>query len=97
MSYARVAITQPAKFGPQDVPRTSPSNVTYRNYTTVPRTSQSDVPGTSNLTSWGRPEMTSRGRPNLMFKRHRKVGKLIRDVPRTFSGHLLKEIHSTKT
>ena len=71
MSYARVAITQPAKFGPQDVPRTSHSNVTYRHYRTVPRTSQSDVPGTSNLTSWGRPEMTSRGRPNLMLKRRR--------------------------
>ena len=68
-----ILITQPANFGPQDVPRTSTSN--------VPRTSPIDPiwpywgrpdltsRGRPNLTSWGRPEMTSRGRLNLMFKR----------------------------
>ena len=63
---------QPANVGPQDVLRTSPSN--------VPRTSPKDpicpswgrpylmFRGRPNLTSWGRPEMKSRGRLNLTFK-----------------------------
>ena len=53
--------TQPANIGPQDVPRTSRSN--------VPRTSPKDPiwpsRGRLELTSWGRLEIMSWGCPNL--------------------------------
>ena len=49
-------MSQPANIGPQENPRTSPSNVA--------RTSPKDL----IWSSWGRPEMTSRERPNLTFK-----------------------------
>ena len=67
-----IAQSQPANIGPQDIPRTSFSN--------VPRTSPKDPIWPSrgppdlmsrerpNLTSWGRPEMMSSGRPNLTFQ-----------------------------
>ena len=59
--------SHPANIGPQDVPRTSPSN--------VPRTSL-----------------------KILFWRSRDVpGRLIRDVPRTFSGLPLKDLPSAQT
>ena len=53
-------ITQLANIGPQDVPRTSRSN--------VPRTSPKDSFDRCGDVPILRPEMTSRGRLNLMFK-----------------------------
>ena len=53
-------ITQLANIGPQDVPRTSRSN--------VPRTSPKDSFDRRGDVPILRPEMTSRGRLNLMFK-----------------------------
>ena len=56
-----IMASQPANIGPQDVPRTSHSN--------VPRTFPEDPiwpsRGCPQLTSWGRSNLTSRGRPNL--------------------------------
>ena len=55
---------QPANVCPQDVLRTSSSN--------IPRTSPKDSiwpsRGRPEMTSWGRPNLTSKGRPNLTPK-----------------------------
>ena len=45
-----------------------------------------------DLTCWGRPEMTSTRRPILTFKD--VAGRLIRNVPRTFSGRPLWGLQS---
>ena len=60
--------TQPANIGPQDVLRTSPSNVPGRSLKIL-FDRPGDVPiWRPNLTSWRRPEMTSRRRLNPTFK-----------------------------
>ena len=69
------------------VPRTSPSN--------VPRTSPKDP-------IWpfrGRPGEFLKWRPGVvLIRRSRDIpGRLIRDVPRTFSGRPLEDIESTQT
>ena len=79
-----LSTSQTSNIGPQDVPRTSSSN--------VPRTSPKDpispLRGRPDLTSWGRPEMTSRGRLNLTFKgRPWEVD----------SGRPLEDLQSTQT
>ena len=56
--------TQPANIGPQDVPRTSLSNLS-RTFPKDPIWPSRQRP---NLTSWGRPEMLSRGLLTLTFK-----------------------------
>ena len=80
ISYFHYMVSsQPANIGPQDVPRTSPSNVPSA--LKILFDGPGDVPiwrswGRPDLTSWGRPnltsrgrlEMTSRGRSNLTFK-----------------------------
>ena len=95
---------QPANIGPQDVLRASSSN--------VPRMSPKDPiwlsrgrpdltsQGRPNLRSWGRPEMTSRGHLNLTFKGRWfgiSPGRLIRDLPSSFSGRPLEELQCIQT
>ena len=84
--------SQPANIGPQDIPRTSSSN--------IPRTSPKDPIwpfwvrpnltswGHPNLTFWEHPEMMSRGRLNLTFKGHRWEDDL---------GRPLEDLQSTQT
>ena len=73
--------SQPAKIGPQGVPRTSPFN--------VPKTSPKDLiwpsRGHPDLTTWRPTEMTSRGRPNLtpMGRRWKVHSGCLQDVLRT--------------
>ena len=64
--------TQPANIGPQDVPRTSSSNVPRASPKDSISPSQGSLELTSrgrpNLTSWRRLQMTSKERPNLTSK-----------------------------
>ena len=93
-------LTKPANIGPQDVPSTSPSN--------VPRTSPKDPIWPSR----GRPDLTPENVPiwcpgDVLKWRAGDVpicrsgywtsGRLIRDIPRTFSGCPLEDFQSTQT
>ena len=92
-------ITQPANIGPQDVPKTSPYN--------VPRTSpkdpiwpSGDVPiwRLGDVPIWC-PGDVLKWRPgDVLIWRSRDIpGRLIRDVPKTFSGRRLEDLESTET
>ena len=59
-----IALFQPENIDPQDVPRTSHSNL----HRMSPKDSIRPSRECPDRTSWGRPEMTSRGLSNLMFK-----------------------------
>ena len=57
-------ITQPTNIGPQDVPKTSPSNISRAS----PKDHIWPFRGRPNLIFCGRSEITSRGGPNRTFK-----------------------------
>ena len=93
-------LTKPANIGPQDVPSTSPSN--------IPRTSPKDPIWPSR----GRPDLTPENVPiwcpgDVLKWRAGDVlicrsgywtsRRLIRDIPRTFSGCPLEDFQSTQT
>ena len=75
--FFRLTYTELANIGPQDVSKTSPSN--------VPRT----FPKDPIWPSWGRPIW---GPGDVLIWRSRDVpGRLIRNAPRTFSGRPLED------
>ena len=94
-----VETTQPANIGPQNVPRSSPSS--------IPRASPKDPiwpsQGDPNLTSGGRliwrPGDVLKWHPvDVLIWRWSDVpGRLIREVPRTFSGCPLEDLQNTQT
>ena len=91
--------TQPADIGPQDVPRTSTSN--------IPRTSPKDpLDRPAYIPSWHpgdvpiwRPGDVLKWRPrDVSIWSSRDVPRtLIREVPRTFSERPLEDLQSTQT
>ena len=92
--FVQVA-TEPANIGPQDVPRMSPSNV----HRTSPKDPIWSFRGCPDLPSWGSPNLTSkwRSRDVLIWRSRDVPGRLIWDVPRTFSGRPLEDLESTQT
>ena len=88
----KIITTQQANIGPQDVPRTSHSNVprTYPKDPIWPSRGRNDLMSQSDVLKW---------RPgDILIWRSRDVpGRLIRDVPRTFTGRPLEDLESTQT
>ena len=80
----------------EDVPLQRPQDIPQRSYLTVPGMSLSDVPGTSWSNVLGTFWNDVQGGV-LIWSSRDVPGRLIRDVPRTFSGRPLEDLQSTQT
>ena len=86
-----IKLSQPANIGPEEGPRTFPSN--------VPRKSPKDPiwssRGRPNLTSWD--VLNWRPGDVLIWRSRFVPGRLIWDIPGKFSGRPLEDLQSTQT